>query len=43
VVSREAYQICKGLRDGESVINLINNYGWTVAKKEKEKDVMKDD
>lgn len=39
--SKEAYQICKGIRDGEGVGSLISNYGWTNPKKEK--DVQKDD
>lgn len=43
VVSREALHICKGIRDGENVLGFITNYGWTLPKKEKEKEVMKDD
>jgi serine/threonine protein kinase len=41
VITREAYQICKGLRDGENIIGLVNNYGWSNPKKEK--DVKTDD
>jgi hypothetical protein len=41
VVSREALQVCKGIRDGENIIALVNNYGW--ANPKKEKDVVKDD
>lgn len=41
VLSKEAYEIARGIRDGESVTGLVNGYGWTNAKKEK--DVQKDD
>lgn len=40
VITRQAYQICKGIRDGENVLNLVNSYGWNNPKKEKE---VKDD
>jgi hypothetical protein len=33
VVTKDAYQICKGIRDGENIINLVNNYGWNNSKK----------
>ena len=41
IITKEAMQICKGIRDGQNVLNLINNYGWSNPKKEK--DIMKDD
>lgn len=43
VISREGYEICKALRDGQSITNFLNNYGWTTPKKEKEKDIIRDD
>ena len=39
-VSKEAYHVCRGIRDKESVSSLISSYGWTNPKKEK--DVQKD-
>lgn len=35
ILSRDAYQICKGIRDGENVSGLIAGYGWNNPKKEK--------
>lgn len=41
IVSKDAYQICKGIRDNQNVTSLFNNYGWNNPKKEK--DTQKDD
>jgi hypothetical protein len=41
VLSRESYQVARGIRDGENVSSVVNGYGWVNAKKEK--DVQKDD
>ncbi len=41
VISREGYEVCKALRDGQSIASYLNGYGWTTPKKEK--DTLRDD
>lgn len=33
VISKEAYEICRGLRSGHSVADSITQYGWKDVKK----------
>ena len=41
IVSRDAYEICRGIRDGQNVLTSLGIYGWNNPKKDK--DYVKDD
>ena len=36
IVSKDGYDVCKGLRSGDNVLPLIQGYGWK-DKKDKDK------
>lgn len=35
MVSKEAFQICRGIRENENVSTLLSSYGWNNPKKDK--------